>query len=100
MEILCDCLGTLRWDLTESQNCRGWKEPPEIIKAGPLQQVAQVGIQAGLEYLQRRRIHDLPGQSYPMLRHHHCEEVPSHIGAELPMLQFMAVSSCPVPTDY
>jgi len=29
----------------------------------------------------------------------HYEEVPSHIGAELPVLQFMAVSPCLVPTD-
>jgi len=29
----------------------------------------------------------------------YCEEVPSHIGVELPMLQFMVISPSPVPTD-
>jgi len=49
---------------TESQNCRGWKGPPEIIKSNShAKQAAQVGIQAGLEYLQRRRIHNFPGQN-------------------------------------
>jgi len=46
----------------------------------------------GLDYLQRKRIHNLPGQPTPVLHHPHCEEVPSHIGEELPMLQVMAVS--------
>lgn len=52
---------------TESQNCMGWKGPQEIIKSNPpakansLQQVAQVGIQTGLEYLQRRRLNNQPG---------------------------------------
>ena len=61
--------------ITESQNCRGWKGPLEIIetnppaKAGSLHQVAQVGVQARLEYLQRRRLHNLPGQPVPVLRH-------------------------------
>ena len=51
---------------TESQNGRGWKGPLEIIysnppaKAGSPQQAAQDLVQAGLEYLQRRRIHKPP----------------------------------------
>ena len=40
-------------------------QPP--CKAGSLQQVAQVGVQMGLEFLQRRRIHNLPGQPVPVL---------------------------------
>ena len=66
-------------------------------KAG-LQQAAQVSVQMSLEYLQRRRIHNLPGQPVPVLCHLYCEEVPSHTDVELPMLRFMAVSPCPVPT--
>jgi len=62
-----------------------------LCKAGPLQQATQAGIQADPEYLQRRRIHNLPGQPVPVLHHPHCEEVPLHIGAELPMLQFLVV---------
>jgi len=29
----------------------------------------------------------------------HCEKVTSRIGARFPMLQFMAISPCPVPRD-
>jgi len=53
--------------ITESQNCRGWKGALEIIKSNPpakagfLDQVAQVGIQEGLEYLQGRRLHKKRG---------------------------------------
>ena len=67
--------------VTESQNCRGWKGPPEIIQSNPpakassLDQATPVGIQAGLECLQRRRIHNLPGQPVPVLCHPLCEEV-------------------------
>ena len=87
--------------ITESQSYKSWKGPLEIIKsnptakAGPLQQAALIGVQAGLEYLQRR-IHNLPGQSLPVLYHPYCEEVPSHIGVERLMFKFMAISPCPV----
>jgi len=53
--------------ITESLNRRDWKGSLEIIesnpaaKAGSLDQVAQVGIQADLEYLQGRRLHNLSG---------------------------------------
>ena len=73
---------------SQNQNCRGWKGSLEIIefnppaKAGPLQHAAQVGVLAGLEYLQRRRLRSLPGQPVPVLCHPHCEEVPSHISAD------------------
>ena len=33
--------------------------PPPPIKAGSLQQVEQVGVHVGLEYLQRRRLHKM-----------------------------------------
>ena len=62
--------------ITQSQNCRGRKRSLEIIESnsplcstGSIQQAAQVGIQLGLEYLQGRRIHSLPGQPVPVLRH-------------------------------
>ena len=90
-------------NITESQNCWGWKRSSEIIEsnppanAGSLQQVAQVGVQTGLEYLQRR-LHNPSGQPVPAL--HHCKEVLLHSGAELPMLTFMAISFCPVYTDH
>ena len=50
---------------TEWQNCKGWKRPLKIIqsnltaKAGSLEQSAQKSIQTDLQYLQRRRLHNL-----------------------------------------
>ena len=38
-------------------------------KQGHPEQGAQDSVQAGLEYLQRRRLHSLPGQLVPVLRH-------------------------------
>ena len=76
LEILQQWLSRFKKDeFTESQNCRGWKGPLEIIesnppaKAGSLDQVPQVCIQAGLELLQRRRLHNPSGQPVPVL---HC----------------------------
>jgi len=44
-------------------------------KQGHLQQAAQDLVQAGLEYLQRRRIHNLSGQPIPVLHHPLSEQV-------------------------
>ena len=44
-------------------------------KQGHPEQGAQHRVQAGLEYLQRRRLHSLPGQPGPGLRHPQSEEV-------------------------
>jgi len=61
----CSCL------CSESQNHRivgvgrdlcGSSSPTLLPKQGYLQQAAQDPVQAGLEYLQRRRLHNLPGQ--------------------------------------
>jgi len=65
----------LQRTITVSQNCWGWKGHLETIKSNPpakigsVKQVAQVGMQMGLEYLQRRRVHNLPGQPVPVLCH-------------------------------
>jgi len=54
--------------VTESQNGGGWKGPLWVTQSNPLpkqghpEQAAQDRVQAGLEYLQRRRLHSLPGQ--------------------------------------
>jgi len=61
-------------------------------KQGHLEQAAQDLVQAGLEYLQRRRIHNLPGQPVPGLRHPQSEEVLPHVQMELPVLQFVPVA--------
>lgn len=52
-------------------------------KTGLLQQATQVGVQAGLEYLQRSRI---AGQPVLVICHTYLEEFPLHINVELPML--------------
>jgi len=48
----------------------------------------------GLEYLQRRRLHNLPGRPVPGLRHPQREEVLPHVQLELPLLQFVPVAPC------
>ena len=87
---------------TESQNVRvgrdlcGSSSPTLPPKQGHLQQAAQDCVQASLEYLQRGRLHNLPGQPVPVLRHPQREEVLPHVQVELPMLQFVPIAPCPV----
>ena len=52
-------------------------------KAGSLQQVAQVGIQTSLDYLHRRRLHNLSGQSLPVFCRSDSKEVLLCISMEL-----------------
>ena len=91
-----------RAELTESQPGRGWQGPLWVTQPNPLpkqghpEQAAQHRGQAGLEHLQRRRLHSLPGQPGPGLRHPQREEVLPHLQLELPMLQFVPVAPCPV----
>jgi len=70
--------------------------PTPLPKQGHLQQAAQDLVQAGLEDLQRRRIHSLPGQPVPGLRHLQREEVLPHVQMELPVLQFVPFAPCPL----
>ena len=90
---------------TESQNHRmvgvgrdlcGSSSPTLLPKQGYLQQAAQDLVQAGLEYLQRKRVHNLPGRPVPVLRHPQREEVLPCVQTELPMLQFVPVVPSPV----
>ena len=74
----------------------GSSSPTLLPKKGHLQQAAQELVQEGLEYLQRRRPHNLPGQPVPGLRHPQREEVLPHVQTELPLLQFVPVAPCPV----
>jgi len=92
--------------LVESQNHRmvgfgrdlcGSSSPTFLPKQGHLQQAAQDLVQAGLEYLQRRRLHNLPGQPVPVRRHPQREEVLPHVQTELPVPQFVPIAPCPVP---
>ena len=70
----------------------GSSSPIPLPKQGHLQQAAQDCVQAGFEYLQRRRLHKLPGQPVPVLCHSQREEVLPHVQRELPMLQDMETS--------
>jgi len=74
----------------------GAPAPTPLPKQGHLQQAAQDRVQAGLEYLQRRRLHNLPVQPVPGLRHPQREEVLPHVQTELPMLHFVPIAPCPV----
>ena len=89
--------------ITESQNHRmvgvgrdlcGSPSPTLLPEQGHLQQAAQDLVQAGLEYIQRRRLQNLPGQSVPGLRHPQREEVLPHVQTELPVLQFVPIAPC------
>jgi len=71
----------------------GSPSPTPLPKQGHLQQAAQDLVQAGLEYLQRGRLHNLPGQPVPVLRHPQREEVLPHVQTELPMLRFVPIAS-------
>jgi len=91
--------------ITESQNHRtvgvgrdlcGSSSPIPLLKQGRLQQAEQDCIQVGLEYLQRRRLHNLLGQPVSVLRHPQREEVLAHVQTELPVLQFVPIVPCPV----
>ena len=65
----------------------GPSSPTLLPKQGHLQQAAQDRVQAGVEYLQRRRLHNLPGQPVPVLRRSQREEVLGSItGCSFPFL--------------
>jgi len=74
----------------------GSPSPTPLPKQGHPEQAAQDHGQAGLEYLQRRRLPSLPGQPGPGLRHPQREEVLPHLQLELPLLQFVPIAPCPV----
>ena len=75
----------------------GSSSPTPLPKQGHLQQAAQDCVRTGLEYLQRRRIHNLSGQPVPVLRHPQSEEVLPRVQVELPITQFVPVAPSPVP---
>jgi len=78
----------------------GSSGPTPLPKQGHLEQTAQDLVQAGFGYLQRRRLHNLPGQPVPVLRHAQREEVLPHVQTELPVLQFVPVAPCPVASKF
>jgi len=77
----------------------GSSTPTPLLKQGRLEQAAQDLVQADLEHLQRRRIHNLPGEPVPVLCHPQSEVLP-HVQTELPRLQFVPIAPCPVTGHY
>ena len=76
----------------------GSSSPTLLPKQGHPEQAAQDLFQVGLEYLQRRRLHNLPGQPGPGLCHPQREAALPRVQAELPLLQFVPVKfSQPLP---
>jgi len=81
-------ISTKTTTFTESQNHRmvgvgrdlcGSSTPTPLPKQGHLKQAAQELVQAGLEYLPRRRFHSLSGQPVPVLRHPQSDEDIPHV---------------------
>jgi len=73
----------------------GSSSPTPLPKQSHLEQAAQDLVQAGLEYLQRRRLHNSSGQPVPVLHHPQSEEDFPHVQTELPVLQFVPFAPCP-----
>jgi len=74
----------------------GSSHPNPLPKQGHLLQAAQDRVQASLEYLQRRRIHNIPEQPVSGLCYPQSEEVLPHVQTELPVVQFVPIAPCPV----
>jgi len=74
----------------------GSSSPALPPKQGHLQLAVEDLVQKGLEYLRRRRLHNLLGQFVRGLHHPQREEVLPHVQMKLPMLQFVPVAPCPV----
>jgi len=78
----------------------GSSSPSPLPKQGLLQQAAEDLVRVDLGYLQRRRLHHLPGQPVPVLYHPQREEVLPHVQLELLMLQFVLIAPCPVAGNH
>ena len=59
-------------------------------------QAAEYLVQAGFEYLQRRRPHNPSGQPVPGLCQLQSKEFSPHVQTELNLLQFVPVAPCAV----
>ena len=84
--------------ITESQHGRVgrdlWRSssPTPLLEQDHPEQVAQDRIQAGFEYLQRRRLHNLSEQPVPVLGHPQSEEFFFRF-----RWNFLCSSLCPLP---
>jgi len=69
----------------------GTSSPTHLPKQSHLEQAAQDFVQVGLEFLQRRRLHNVPGQSVPGLHH------PQSEFFLMFRWNFLCFSLCPLP---
>lgn len=53
-------------------------------------------LQTDFEYVQRRRLHSISGQSTPVLWHHQRKEVFPHVQIAFPVFQFVLIVPCSV----
>lgn len=67
--------------------------PMSLLKQVHLEQAAQDPIQAAFKYLQRRRLHNLFGQSAPVTGDPHSKDVFHDAQTELSLFQFVSVAS-------
>ena len=74
----------------------GSSSPTLAPKHGHLQQATEERSQAVLKYLQRRRLHNLPGQPVPALCLPQREEILPHVQMELLVLHCVPLAPCPV----
>ena len=70
---------------------------PELVY---LEQAAKDIVQAGFEYLQRRRLHSLSGKPVPVLCHPQMKEVLPRVEVELPIFQFVPIVPCSVAGNH
>ena len=72
-----------------------WKSsgPTPLLKLGHLKPVAQGHVQTAFEYLQGGRLHNLSGQTLPVLSHPHSKNVFPDVQREPPVLQFLPIAS-------
>ena len=97
---LASCLGSQNHRIVGvGRDLCGSSSPTLLLKQGHLQQAAQELVQAGLEYLQRRRLHHLPGQPVPVLCHPQREQVLPHVQTELPVPQFVPRDKVPITSS-
>jgi len=73
--------------------------PTTLLKHVSLQQVTQACVHRGLEYLHRRRLHNLSGQTVSVLCHPYRKEV-LHVITEFPRFKFQAITPCPLATHH
>lgn len=87
------------WELIRSCLCLDQVPPHPAPKAGSLQAVTQESVQAGFDYLLRKRFHCPSGQLVLVFGHLHSKELLPHVHIELccPVHAHCPLSCCWAP---